>query len=135
MRVVVDTNVLVSGIFWSGPPQEILLKWVMGEFSILVSQDILLEYSLTIERIGQIYGKDTYLEWIGYLKKFCEVVEPVKMGVACRDPDDEKFLEAAIGGKADFIISGDKDILSLEDIHGIPILSPRKFILRAGDDV
>jgi predicted nucleic acid-binding protein len=53
-----------------------------------------------------------------------ELVEPKMVGNVCRDPDDDKFLEAALGGKADILISGDHDLLSLSKIQGIPIVSP-----------
>ena len=56
------------------------------------------------------------------------MVEPQRLVGICRDPDDEKYLEAAVGGRAQALVSGDKDLLVLKTIHGIPVLSPRAFL-------
>ena len=58
-----------------------------------------------------------------------EIIQPVH---ACRDPNDDKFLEVSINGSADFILSGDKDLLVLHPFHDIPILSPTEYLKRAG---
>lgn len=58
------------------------------------------------------------------------MVEPRPLAGICRDPDDEKYLEAAVGGNAHAIVSGDKDLLALKKVHGIAILSPRAFLSR-----
>lgn len=128
MRVVIDTNIVISGIFWKGPPHEILEMWLRGEISILVTTSILSEYTDTLKNITGRSGQDTFEKWRRYLTELSEIVEGRELGDVCRDPDDDKFLEAAVGGSADFLISGDKDLLSLEEIHGIPIIKPRKFI-------
>ena len=128
MRVIVDTNVVISGIFWSGPPQKILDLWLRGNISLLVSIPILSEYRETLRRMTGEHGFDIFEKWNRLLTEYSEIILEQKLGQICRDSDDEKFLEAAVGGKAAALISGDRDLLSLKEIRGIPILSPRTFI-------
>ena len=69
-----------------------------------------------------------FAHWDRLLTELGEWVEPKMLEKICRDPDDDKFLEAALGGKADILISGDQDLLSLVNIQEIPIVSPAKAI-------
>jgi predicted nucleic acid-binding protein len=62
-----------------------------------------------------------------------ELVTITEQIVACRDPDDDKFLELAVNGRAELIVSGDNDLLSMESFRGIPIISPAGFVRRATD--
>ncbi len=77
-------------------------------------------------------GAAIFTKWNRYLTEIGEMVEPQRLAGICRDPDDEKYLEAAVGGRAQFLVSGDKDPLVLKKIHGIPVLSPRAFLQSAG---
>jgi len=127
MKVIVDTNVLVSGIFWRGVPRQVLTLWLEGHDDLLVSIPILNEY----QRILKKMCKDNDLlfsTWMRYLTGLSIVVEPIKTKLKCRDPHDVKFLEAALGGKAAYIISGDQDLASLKTVEQIPIVSPRAYL-------
>ncbi len=135
MKIVLDANVLISGIFWSGFPRKILSFWLNGKISIITTIPIINEYLKTLERICHKYGKDDiFSEWEYYITEYSEVIEPGKIIVVkCRDADDDKFILAAISGNADYILSGDKDLLDLREAEGIEILSPREFIKRCED--
>ena len=128
MRVVLDVNVVVSGVFWDGPPHTILKAALLGKTTLLVSAPILTEYRAVLERVAGRAGADIVTKWNRILTEIGKMVEPQELGGICRDPDDEKYLEAAVDGRAQALVSGDKDLLVLKDIHGIPILPPRAFL-------
>ncbi len=122
-----DANVLVSGIFWSGPPNQILRRWLEGRGILLITAPILAEYREVIERLAE--DSELGARWNVLLTEFGEIVPPAKFEAQlCRDKDDEKYLEAAVGGRARAVISGDKDLLILRQISGIPILTPKAFL-------
>jgi putative PIN family toxin of toxin-antitoxin system len=128
MRIVLDTNVFISGIFFTGPPYQILKAWRDGRVQLLVSPSILDEY----QRIGAelaLQFRDVDLKpFLDLLTVQAEIVlAPTLPPVIRDDPSDDKFLEAAVAGKASYIISGDKHLLRLYEFQGILILKPRDF--------
>ncbi len=129
MNVVIDTNILVSGIFWPGPPSRVLDLWITDGFDLLISAAILKEYARILDKLlGQ--GNNAMLgdKWISLLATHSVIVEAPSMVTVCRDPDDNKFLDCAISGQAVYLISGDKDLLDLSVIHGIHIVSASSFL-------
>lgn len=104
------------------------MRWLQGKVTILVSAPILAEYREVLMRLTGTPGAAIFTKWNRYLTEISEMVEPQKLAGICRDPDDEKYLEAAVGGRAQVLVSGDKDLLVLKKIHGIPVLSPRAFL-------
>jgi putative PIN family toxin of toxin-antitoxin system len=129
MKAVIDTNVFVSGVFWKGPPSEVLLAWRRQKFQMLISAEILEEYRrvLHILNAGRLLVDVDGLLEIVIMNAVIIKPEKFKKGV-CSDPDDDKFLEAAVGGKADYLVSGDKALLFLKEIMGTVILPPKKFL-------
>jgi putative PIN family toxin of toxin-antitoxin system len=131
MRIILDTNVFISGIFFTGPPYQILKAWRDGEVQLLVSPSILDEY----QRIGvelALRFRDVDLKpFLDLLTIQAEIVlAPTLPPVIHDDPSDDKFLEAAVAGKASYIISGDKHLLKLSEYQGIQILKPIDFVQR-----
>ena len=131
MRIVLDTNVFISGIFFTGPPSDILKAWRDGKVQVLVSPSILDEY----QRIGAelaLEFRDVDLKpFLDLLTVQAEIVlAPTLPPVIHDDPSDDKFLEAAVAGNASYIISGDKHLLTLSEFQGIQILKPRDFAQR-----
>ncbi len=129
MRIVLDTNVFISGIFFTGPPFQILKAWRDGRVQLLVSPSILDEY----QRIGAelaLQFRDVDLKpFLDLLTVQAEIVlAPTLPPVIHNDPSDDKFLEAAVAGKAPYIISGDKHLLKLSLFQGIQILKPKDFV-------
>ena len=129
MKAVVDTNILVSGIFWGGKPEQVLNLWRNGELHLLVTKDILDEYLRVLDHLGHL-DEDLVSDWTDHICKYSLVVLKTASTELCRDASDNKFLECAISARADCIISGDKDLLILETIQGIPILNPSQFLNR-----
>ena len=129
MRVVLDTNVFVSGVFFSGPPFMILEAWQHSRMSLIISPDILDEYRRIGEKLAiQFPGVD--LEpWIELLMLKASLIDaPPLTEKGCDDPDDDKFLACAIAGRISLICSGDKHLLDVSGYHGITILNPRTFV-------
>jgi len=125
--VVVDTNVLISGIFWGGSPNKLLEKWANDDFSIISSSPILDEYIRVIKQIGQ-KRPNLVKNWIDFISINSTVVD-VKISIdICRDHDDNKFLECALSADVDYIVSGDKDLLILKQIEKIPIVTATQFL-------
>lgn len=129
MKIILDTNVFISGVFFTGPPYRILRAWRDGKVQLVISQEILEEY----QRVGktlarQFPGIDVgpILELLAIkaeLVKAPGLLEPV-----CNDPDDDKFLACALASKARLIVSGDKHLLRVSGYRRIVIVRPRKFI-------
>ena len=116
MRIVLDTNVFISGTFFTGPPYQILKAWRDGRVQLLVSPSILDEY----QRIGAelaLQFRDVDLKaFLDLLTVQAEIVlAPTLPPVIRDDPSDDKFLEAAVAGNASYIISGDKHLLTLSE--------------------
>ena len=126
MKVVLDTNTLVSGIFWKGTPHTVVRAWAESVFEVIISQDILEEYLAVLKRLDP--KGDMAESWTVFISENATVVSGRYRLKLSRDPADDKFIVAAILGRADYIVSGDKDLLSLHDRSPVPILNPRKFL-------
>ena len=132
-RFVVDTNVLISHLLMPDSTPGKALKCALHMGELLVSDDTLSELAEVINRPKfdkYLYTQDRkkFFEVLAPLCIRVEIIRPVQ---ACRDPNDDKFLEVAINGTADFILSGDKDLLALHPFHDIPILSPTEYLKKA----
>jgi len=121
MKVVLDTNVFISGIFWEGNfCSQIISKWRMGEFELVSSKEIIEELVKTLRNFKISMPNELIQEWTTLIIENARIVEPVKMlEIIKEDPADDKFLEAAIAGNADLIISQDKHLLKLTQYQNI----------------
>lgn len=140
MKVVLDTNVIISGIFWKGPPNEILrLLETRGDLQFVQSVGTYKELEEVIKRgkFVKIIKKrnlnvDIILESLVTICKFYHIssntVEKLKREISIVDKDDLKFIELAIEAKADFIISGDPHLLKIQKYQNIEILKPVEFL-------
>ena len=128
MRVVVDTNVFISGIFFGGSSHQILKAWESGKFTLLLSTDILAEYQRVSHELSRAYPKIDIAPILEVVASNAEiVVAPDLPSQVCEDPDDDKFLSCAETGKADYIVTGDKLLLKVRTYAGSPIVKPRFF--------
>lgn len=127
-RVVLDTNIVISSAL-GGALVLILEGWDDGRFTVIVTSDILSEYFEVLNRPKFGLKQETIDKIARYLYQFSEFVVPEeRIQFIEADPKDDKFLEAAIAGKVDFIVSGDKHLLDLKEFQSIPIISGREFI-------
>jgi uncharacterized protein len=128
LRVVIDTNVLVSS-FFGGNPREVLNLWRDQKLSLCLTDEIVAEYLEVLARFGQ--AKEAIREFLALLSESNNVVfvNPTeRVQAVAADPADNKFLECAIAAGAAAIISGDQHLLGLKEFRGIPILEPAKFL-------
>ena len=130
MRVVLDTNVLVSALIFTGISSELVPLWQRSAITVLLSRGILEEYLRVLSypkfQLSEAEIKALIEE---ELLPYVEVVNPRRrLRVVERDPSDDKFIECAVTGKAQVIISGDKDLLSLGRYRQIRIQSPARFL-------
>lgn len=128
--VVIDTNIYISAIFWKGKPRQVI-DWGRDEkINILTSAAIEEEiadklktkFKLNRNEISQILSDfSTFTRFIRAANRIRAVPD---------DPDDDKIIECAVSGKADYIVSGDRHLLKLEEYAGITILNASDFLLR-----
>ena len=131
LKIVMDTNVFVSGVFFSGPPYQILNAWQSGEFELVVSQDILDEYRRVGEILAEGHPNIDLNPFLNFAIERAKVYKPVKLKEpVCEDPDDDKFLACALASGSRVIISGDKHLLKVSGYEGIEVLKPREFVDR-----
>jgi len=129
LNVVIDTNVVVSGIFWPGDPRRCLTLWARRRFHLAITVPILEEYSEIARRLAQRFPQVNPNPWLKWIERKARVYEPVPLGKQrSRDPDDDPFLACALGSGATIIISRDNDLLILGKPFGIEILTPRDFL-------
>ena len=129
MRIVLDANVLASGIFWAGYPFRVLDLWAHDRIQVLAAEPILREYADLLRELGRAEDKEHLADsWVSFVFAHAVLIDVRSRVDACRDSDDNKYLECAIDGGADFVVSGDGDLLSLESFGGIPIVKPRQFV-------
>ncbi len=128
MRAVLDTNVLISGVIATGVPHKLLVKGFNHEYQIVVSVETLSEFRKTLLKYPDRFHMDETeiqgeVETIRYFAEFVSPKEDIR--AVEDDPDDDKFLEAAVAGDVDYLVSGDKHLLSLDSFRGIEIVEPR----------
>lgn len=129
IRVVVDTNVFVSGVFWKGPPYKVLQVWSGGHFKMIATVAILEEYERVLGELSTKYGFANPSRVLELVRLNAEMVTPVRFArPVCRDRDDDKFLAAALAGNAPVLISGDKDLHAVDGFKGIRVLLPKAFL-------
>ena len=131
MRVVVDTNVLVSSaLVPGGPPARLVLAWIEDRFQLITSPELLAELQRVLTRprvVRRILTSDGSI-LLEQLDDRAEVVHPSVRLEVVRDPDDDRVLEAAVAGMADVIVSGDRDLLDLGEYEGISIVTAAQFL-------
>lgn len=133
MRAVVDTNVFVSAILSrSSPPGRILDAWEGRKFQIVISDELFAELERVMSRpriIRRVQKPSSQIaEFLSMIRTRAEVVRPQeRLDVVQQDPSDNRVLEAAVEGQADYIVSGDQHLLALGSFEGIEIVSPARF--------
>jgi putative PIN family toxin of toxin-antitoxin system len=129
MKVVIDTNVLISGVFFGGLPHRVLEGWRDGLFDLVVSPEILEEYSRVGEELTKKFPGVSLEPFLALLVMNAEIVEPPDLPKqVSRDCDDDKFIACALAGKCRFIVSGDKDLLEVSTHKGLKVVKPREFL-------
>ncbi|MFN0037010.1 MAG: putative toxin-antitoxin system toxin component, PIN family [Saprospiraceae bacterium] len=129
-RVVFDTNVLLSALIRHDTPPALAFDRARNLCTLLTSSACMdeLRGRLYLPKFARYFSHeeaDILLETLEAVAERCSITEAI---VACRDPKDDKFLELAVAGNANCIVSGDPDLLDLHPFRGIQIFSPREFL-------
>ena len=132
-RVVLDTNVTISATFWRGHPRLVLDLARQGRLTLLSSAPIEAELIrvLSYPKFGLTAAE--MLPIVSDIRRFAQFVDVTSsVDVVSEDPTDNRFLECALDGEANYIVSGDHHLLSVGIFRGIEILRPRDFLTEEG---
>lgn len=133
IRAVIDTNILIRALIKpAGTVGPIVLRLARGDFTLVYSRALLEELieKITLPRIRDKYDltDDRLSTFFNLIVAEGELVEPVRRIAICRDPDDDKVIEAALAGDALYVVTGDDDLLTLEQFESVQFITPREFL-------
>ena len=130
--VVIDTGVLVAGVFWRNEPHQCVKAWLRGFFALVVSEPIFHEYERVLTEVKAEQQASTDLApWLITIRNSAQWITPEPLiHRVCRDPNDDKFIEAALAANARVVIARDPDLTDLEKPFGVEIVTPRQFLAR-----
>lgn len=126
-RVVLDSNVFISGFVFRGRPAQLLQQAEDAEFSLLTSGPIRLEVERVLTEKFK-WPEEVVAAICGPLWAVSQKIEPLVSIAECSDPDDNRILECAVAGQADYIVSGDHHLLDMQEFAGISILRINEFM-------
>lgn len=129
-RAVLDTNVWVAAVGWRGVAHYLYQKLLTDGFIHVTTVEILTEISLSLRYLADLTESLVY-DWYCDIGSHSELITPsfsaLERITVCRDPTDNKFLECAIWGRADYLVSRDRDLLSLNGFRELQIVTPEEF--------
>jgi putative PIN family toxin of toxin-antitoxin system len=129
VRIILDTNVFVSGVFFAGPPHRLLEAWRDGELQLVVSQEILEEYQRVGETLANQFPGVNLQPIIDLVTTNAEIFpNRVLPESICEDPDDDKFIACAISSRCKVNVSGDRHLLKVSGFGGVKVMRPRQFM-------
>ena len=130
IRVVLDTNVLVSAfIKYGGNEWRILRKAILGEIILITSDEIIEEFESVISRPKFGYSKERVNEMKNFITSASRTVVPdERFNIVKDDPSDNKIIECGVAGNVNYIISGNKHLINLKEFRGIKIVKGKEFI-------
>lgn len=130
-RLVLDTNVLVSALITNGKPKELLLRAASGEFQLVLSVEILREFVAVIDdaKIRKYVAEEEIIEFLEVLGIIGQIVKvKSRTKIVEEDPSDDVVLNTAYDGKCDYVVSGDNDLLRIEESRMIKIVTARRML-------
>lgn len=132
MRVVIDTNVLISAIFWTGSPKRLLNRVRRGEVTFVTFRLLLDELREILVRPDKPFKltEEEADRVVKAMENVAEVVETQSQVMVCRDENDNRVLECALDGRAEWIITGDAHLLELQSFKGVRIVTVAEFLGR-----
>ena len=127
MKIVIDTNVLISAVFFGGNPRKIIEAVADDDFHAFATPAIIEEYCEIVDEIVKRKQGRLNQRILSPLIEKLSVIETVSTIKISRDPDDDKFIECAIDAGAIYIISGDKDLLDIGEYQNVQIITAQEF--------
>lgn len=128
IRVVFDTNVVVSALGFGGRPLEALLRAFDEDVQLIASDETLRELERVLAYDHLPFTKTEQTRYPALIRLEAEIVAPENTVEIVRDSDDDKFLECALEGDAEYVVSGDDDLLDLQSYEGVRVIPPAEFI-------
>ena len=129
IRAVLDTNIFVSGIHWTGLSEKVLRLWIQDEFTLVSSFPIIDEIMRVLMAFKVPLESEDISWWESLILEKSDLTFPVEhLDIVKNDPDDNKFIEAAAEGNAQYIVSQDRHLLDLKEYKGIKIMHPEEFL-------
>ena len=130
MKIVLDTNVLISAIVFGGKPRKILEAVIRGELTLFLSEGILDEIGAVLQRPKFGFPAEVIRTTLSELHTIGTIVTPSKRIFEIQeDPDDNRIVECAVEGSANYIVSGDTHLLNLREYQNIRIVSPDEYLV------
>lgn len=128
--VLYDTNVLISGIFWRGVPRQLLHLARTGQVAVITCQALLDELKSVLTRANKPFhlSQEEAIDIVDDVLTYAYLVTPTSQVNVCRDSTDNLALACALAGSAEYIVTGDPDLLVLKEFENIKIMTPREFI-------
>jgi len=131
LRVVFDTNVLVSALGFGGTPLEALLRAFGADVQLVVAPETLAELDRVMQYDRLPFTEGEREQYVRILRDEAELVtESPDVAIVERDPEDDMFLACAVGGGCQYVVSGDDHLLALQSFRDIEIVSPASFLDR-----
>lgn len=128
MKVVLDTNVFVSGVFFGGPPGDVLAAWRDGRVEVVVSREIIEEYVRVGEKLSARFPGADLEPALDLLSVSATLISaPPLPEPVCQDQDDDKFLACAVAANARYVVSGDRALLATSPYGSVVVIRPRAF--------
>ena len=127
IRILPDTNIIISSVFWRGNPYEVVRRGILGGYKLVISAEILDEVVDKLRNKFQ-FPEESIQELIDILMTYCHIVEVTSKFDVVRDKKDNKIIECAFDGKSDYIVTGDPDLLILKEFRGIKVVKAKEFL-------
>src|SRR3989338_9346926 len=129
MKTILDTNIFISGIFWRGSSNRVMLNWKEGKFALIASLGTISEITKVLKDFKIRLPDEMIKEWIDLIVRNSIIVEPKeKIDIVKDDSKDNIFIETAVAGNADYIVTQDSHLLKLREFRGIKIITPEEFL-------
>jgi putative PIN family toxin of toxin-antitoxin system len=130
VRIVIDTNVLISATFWTGKPKQLLNKVRRGEITFLTSEILLNELKEVLVREDKPFklSAEEADRVVAMMRDLAEIINAYSRVTACQDERDNRVLECAIDGRGECIISGDTHLLEMKSFKGVRIMTVSEFL-------
>ena len=127
MKIVIDTNIVASAIFFGGRPRKLLELLLQRELSAFITREIIEEYQETIEFLQNEYPSKPITVPLTQIIAACNMIETTSRVKVCRDPDDDKFFACALDSRSLYIVSGDKDLLAVKQYKDVQVVTVAQF--------
>jgi uncharacterized protein len=128
MRAVLDTNIFISGIFWKGASNKVITNWREGKFMLVTSLEAVSEIIKVLKDFKIKLSDEMIKEWVDLIIRNSIIVEPKeKIAIVKDDPKDSIFIETAVTGNVDYVVSRDNHLLKLKEFRGTKMITPEEF--------